>query len=235
MKVSLIILGLVCSFSLEAQDYSFYEFIADGVRFKGLVLSEESALDLSLVSESELKGVLNDNEVVCISEVGFYDNGGNHVGLLQIEGKEFFGVDLGTKGNGNFYLAPNGVFSFDSSTKRITESNAYSTNRYKSKNSIQSGPLLIVNGELHPKLNLFSLNKHGRSAICSIPQNGQIYTLFITALDPVNMYTFSMVLKQRFNCDYALLVGSGNTCTSFPSSSVSFNIPTRPWYLVVTY
>ncbi len=235
MRFLLLLISLFILFSIKAQDYSFYEFVADGVQYKCLILNQESTLNLALVPESEISGVLSKNETVCISEVGFYDNGGNHIGLLQKEGQQISGIDIASSGKGNFYLVPNGVLSFDSLTIQITESKEYNTRTLQEENSIQSGPLLIMNGKLHPKLNLFSPNKHGRSAICTITQNNERFILFVTALDPVNMYTFSVLIKQRFNCDFALLVGSGNTCTNFSPSRSSCDIPSRPWYLVATY
>lgn len=118
---------------------------------------------------------------------------------LYIENSKFLSkLDTLQNGYGNFYMQPNGVFY-------ITDNNAYII---KSKENIdsnvkyatQSGPMLIVEGELHPKFRKFSKNIHIRNGVGILP-NGNL--LFAMSKEKVNFYNFATFFKKN-GCQNAL-------------------------------
>ncbi|MDJ0643464.1 MAG: phosphodiester glycosidase family protein, partial [Erythrobacter sp.] len=56
-------------------------------------------------------------------------------------------------GPGNFHMKPNGVFFGSDGTWRVlTADRFYSTVRDRPRFGTQSGPMLVINGELHPDI-----------------------------------------------------------------------------------
>jgi len=101
---------------------------------------------------------------------------------------------------GNFYMQPNGVFFI---TKK---NNVYikKTTDFKYKNSIkyatQSGPMLLINGKMHPKFRKGSSNLHIRNGV-GILADGRI--LFAISNELINFYDFAKFFQNN-GCKNAL-------------------------------
>ena len=128
---------------------------------------------------------------------------------LYIENKiKLIDIDtLSKQGNLNFYLKPNGVFWIDTNTiAYVSETDDFYKNVLKTKEksikyASQSGPLLVINNEIHPAFKNGSPNNNIRSGVGIIDQNRHVY---IISDEEVNFYDFATVFKDIFGCKNAL-------------------------------
>lgn len=105
-------------------------------------------------------------------------------------------------GYGNFHLLPNGAFGILKSGKPFvvqTDSLRYTASlvRY----ATQSGPMLVIDGQLHPAFNEGSKNKYVRSGV-GIDSAGKV--VFAISQQPTNFYTFATLFRDRLKCANAL-------------------------------
>ena len=82
---------------------------------------------------------------------GMYDDQGRPIGLYVEKGRERHAINR-RNGPGNFHLKPNGVFAVaaDGRVAIVTSENMAATPRPRW--ATQSGPLLVIDGRLHPTL-----------------------------------------------------------------------------------
>jgi len=121
--------------------------------------------------------------------------------------KKIFELDTG-KNNPelNFYMKPNGVFYIDSQNYAnicTTESfiDLMKKKKTKVKIATQSGPMLLIDGDLHPKFKEGSKNYNIRSGVGIINEKKIVFAI---SLGEVNFYDFAMFFKIIFNCKNAL-------------------------------
>ena len=69
------------------------------------------------------------------------------------------------EGPGNFGLLPNGVFCVEGQTAKVIESRAYAENTPTCRIATQSGPMFVIDGELHPKFTADSTSKKRRNGV----------------------------------------------------------------------
>lgn len=132
------------------------------------------------------------------------------IGLLINDGKKFNSIN-NKSGNGNFFLKPNAVFIREKSGKvKIVESVDF---KFKSNIdfAFQSGPALILKSKIHPKFNYFSSNLSYRSGIGIREINGVKQIILAVSKQPVNLFDFSEMFLNRFQCNNAVSLQSGNT------------------------
>lgn len=101
----------------------------------------------------------------------------------------------------NFYLKPNGVFYIARGRASIVESSAYADLGVSPELAVQSGPLLVSAGRIHPAFNPASASKYVRNGV-GVRADGTI--VFAMASDPVNLYTFATIFRDRLQCPDAL-------------------------------
>lgn len=109
----------------------------------------------------------------------------------------------GRVGNFNFYLQPNGVFYL------TAENNAHiiTTQEYRYfppvdvKYATQSGPMLVIDNQIHPAFRKGSRNKYIRSGVGLIDSD---HLVFIISNRPVNFFDFASLFRDFFGCQNAL-------------------------------
>jgi clan AA aspartic protease (TIGR02281 family) len=143
----------------------------------------------------------------CISNLD-----GSPVGLFIANKEELNPLNL-KDGNGNFYLKPNGVLSISKSDVQICESsisNKLPTPMY----AVQSGPLLLNQGFIHPMFDINSKNRNIRCGVGIYSEKGKRYLLFVKSNAKVSFYEFATFFKEKFKCADALCLES-SSCTIF--------------------
>jgi uncharacterized protein YigE (DUF2233 family) len=140
---------------------------------------------------------LSDVEGAVRTNAGIFEPGYTPTGLLVSGGKELRPLEPG-KGEGNFYLLPNGVFTLGESGAAIVEASDYDARGVRE--ATQSGPLLVRRGELHPSFKRFSDHKALRSGV---GVRGRTVVLVITR-DDVNLWTLATIFRDELDCPNAL-------------------------------
>ena len=101
----------------------------------------------------------------------------------------------------NFYYKPNGVFYVANARAAIVESSTYPALGVKPELAVQSGPLLVSGGHIHPGLNPKGPSKYVRNGV-GIRADGTV--VFAMARNPVNLYTFATMFRDDLQCPDAL-------------------------------
>lgn len=143
-----------------------------------------------------------------ITNAGMYTHSFEPQGLYIEQFKELYPVDTTRPNNDNFYLKPNGVFYLDQLNKPYVNTTEDFLIKYRSKSvkvkfATQSGPMLLINGKIHPVFTVNSNNRKIRSGI-GIINNKKV--VFAISLDEVNFYDFANLFKDLFNCKDALFL-----------------------------
>ena len=115
-------------------------------------------------------------------------------------------------GNGNFYLKPNGVFYLTTNNLPVICSTTAFVNNGKIKYATQSGPMLVIDGEIHPAFKEGSTNLNIRNGVGILPDHRIVFVLSKTE---VNFYDFAMCFK-KLGCKNALYLDGLVSRVYFP-------------------
>ena len=95
---------------------------------------------------------------------GIFEPGGIPSGLLVQYGKELRPVNR-RDGEGNFFLKPNGIFLISDKGARVIETGKWPPVGGKIAHAVQSGPLLLEKGKIHPAFNKGSESRLLRNGV----------------------------------------------------------------------
>jgi len=139
--------------------------------------------------------------LVVATNSGIYAEDRTPLGLHVTLGKELRKLNPHKGGQGNFALKPNGVFYIDGAGAHIRTTEDYAEAAPAPTLAVQSGPLLVVDGALHPKFNEDSTSINFRNGI-GVASPHRI-AIAIANL-PVNLHTFASFFKEALDCPNAL-------------------------------
>lgn len=131
---------------------------------------------------------------------GMYDNNRSPQGLYIEKGQVITPIDTKQKGYGNFYLQPNGIFYLTKNNKAIIGETSTVSDLKNIKYATQSGPMLVIDGQLHPAFNQGSANIHIRNGVGVLP-DGKL--LFAMSKERINFYDFATFFQEN-GCKNAL-------------------------------
>jgi uncharacterized protein YigE (DUF2233 family) len=132
---------------------------------------------------------------------GMYHPGFTPVGCFVAAGKESAPVNLNA-GAGNFFLKPNGVFAITPSGAQIVESSMAAT-LLNVELATQSGPLLVIDGKLHPA---FQQNSESRLFRNGVGVKSPQEVVFAISEEPVNFHEFARLFRDQLACRNALFL-----------------------------
>ena len=152
-------------------------------------------------------------ELVFAMNGGMYKKDLTPQGLYIENGIEKIKIDTTQDGYGNFYLQPNGILLItNENTPKIIP-----TEKLEKVDSIkyatQSGPLLLIDGQIHPKLTKGSKNLHIRNGVGILPDGN---LLFAMSKQKINFFDFATYFKQN-KCKDALYLDGFVSRTYLPS------------------
>ena len=105
------------------------------------------------------------SELIFAMNAGMYHSDRTPVGLYIEEGQEVAPI-VTRAGPGNFGMLPNGVFYIDEGgVPRVAETFSYLESEDASKFATQSGPMLVIDGALHPKFNPDGTSRKRRNGV----------------------------------------------------------------------
>ncbi len=107
----------------------------------------------------------------------------------------------------NFYKKPNGVFFVGDKAAGIMETGAYLAARPDARFATQSGPLLLIGGDIHPAFIDGSTDVKPRDGVgLSSPTKVE----FAISDGWVNFYDFARFFRDRLGCKDALFLDGGS-------------------------
>jgi uncharacterized protein YigE (DUF2233 family) len=141
----------------------------------------------------------NGHQLVFAMNGGMYKPDHSPQGLYIQEQQVIVPLDTAS-GNGNFYLKPNGVFYTTTDKKGVVCRTEDFTNKGNIIYATQSGPMLLIDGRIHPAFKPGSTNLNVRNGVGILP-NGHV--LFAMSKAKVNLYDFANFFKA-LGCKNAL-------------------------------
>ncbi|MDU8943826.1 phosphodiester glycosidase family protein [Ovoidimarina sediminis] len=124
------------------------------------------------------------------------------VGLYIEDGTEH--VPLVTRdGPGNFGLLPNGVFCVTASDVRVIETLRFAKERPDCRFATQSGPMLVIDGALHPRFLADGTSRNIRNGVGVRPDGTAV---FVISDAPVNFHRFARLFRDAMGTPNALYI-----------------------------
>lgn len=131
---------------------------------------------------------------------GMFDEEGRAIGLLIENGRQLHAINR-RKGGGNFHLLPNGVFLVRKDGRaEVVTSDAFSPSPTIAY-ATQSGPMLLIQGKLHPKFDEDGESRLIRNGV-GIGPDGTL--LFVISEDPVSFGKFARFYRDALHAREAL-------------------------------
>ncbi|MBI1286193.1 MAG: hypothetical protein GC178_01300 [Flavobacteriales bacterium] len=149
----------------------------------------------TLITELEHNG----QDLVFAMNGGMYMADQTPLGLYIENGNTLRNVNKVQEAHGNFYLQPNGIFYITKDNKAVV----CTTPKFDVSNvkyATQSGPMLVIDGKIHPKFTEVSSNVHIRNGVGILP-NGNV--LFAISTEKVNLFDFATFFQSK-GCKNAL-------------------------------
>jgi uncharacterized protein YigE (DUF2233 family) len=150
-------------------------------------------------------------KLVFAMNAGMYKKDNSPQGLYIENHKILAEIDT-INGNGNFYLKPNGIFYITTNNTAFIST----TNNFRKTDSIkyatQSGPMLVINGEIHPAFIKGSANVNIRNGVGVLSANRIIFAM---SKSEINFYDFANYFKSM-GCTNALYLDGYVSRTYLP-------------------
>lgn len=157
----------------------------------------------------EARARRNGRRVVWAMNAGMYHPDRSPVGLLVSNAEERAPL-VTRRGTGNFFLVPNGVFAVTRSSIDVETTSAWQNGlHFEPEQATQSGPMLVVAGELHPAFEKDSPSRLIRNGV-GIAAAGVVMAI---STSRVNFYEFASLMRD-LGCANALYL-DGNVSSVF--------------------
>ncbi len=131
---------------------------------------------------------------------GMFDDAGEPIGLMIEDGREIHAINR-REGGGNFHLMPNGVFLvLRDGRAQVVTSTAYEADPDIAF-ATQSGPMLVIDGKLHPKFDADGTSRYVRNAV-GIGPGGK--PLFVITTDVVSFGKLARFFRDELRVQNAL-------------------------------
>jgi uncharacterized protein YigE (DUF2233 family) len=140
--------------------------------------------------------------LLALTNAGIYSRSRTPEGLHVEGGATLSPLNL-NGGEGNFYWRPNGVFYVGDEGAGITESEKFDSRRGRAgvREATQSGPLLLVDGEVNQSLRPDSRSLYVRNGV-GVKSPDEVY--FLISEGEVNLHDFASAFKEGLHCRDAL-------------------------------
>lgn len=129
-----------------------------------LRLIAASRSETPLRSFADLMTTIPADQVKFAMNAGMFDEDGRPIGLAVVDGRQVHALNT-RDGGGNFHLQPNGVFLLRrDGTARITTSETFAMSPDIGF-ATQSGPMLVIDGRIHPKFDADGQSRFIRNGV----------------------------------------------------------------------
>ena len=136
---------------------------------------------------------------------GMYHKDRSPVGLYVEDGVQKKAANT-NDGPGNFHLKPNGVFWVaGDGGAHVSQTDEYlgAVVDNPARHATQSGPMLVINGEIHPRFLPDSTSRKRRNGV-GVAKDGSVY--FVLADAPVTFFEFAAYFRDALQTPNALFL-----------------------------
>jgi uncharacterized protein YigE (DUF2233 family) len=189
---------LVCSFDLTRDDPRTYWRRDDDKPYRTFA---------ALAKDVERKG----KSLRFAMNGGMYRSNFRPVGLYIENGRQLAPANT-TRLTGapsqipNFYKKPNGVFYLGNNQAGIIETERFLAERPNAKFATQSGPMLVIDGSIHPAFIVSSTDRKPRNGV-GVSSPTDVH--FVITEGRVNFDEFARFFRDGLGCNNALFLDGG--------------------------
>lgn len=165
-------------------------FLANG---DGFPLGQFSAVDQALSAAGDrLSFAMN---------AGMYHTDRSPVGYYVEDGDEHMRV-VPNAGPGNFGMLPNGIFCITPGSAHVLETLSFVETGKDCSYATQSGPMLVIDGTLHPRFLPDSTSRYLRNGVGTSADGARV--VFAISRQPVTFYQFGSLFRDGLELPNAL-------------------------------
>lgn len=175
---------------VDAENEQLKLFLRDA---EGAILGQFSTVDRAL-------GALG-LKLAFAMNAGMYHDDRSPVGHYLENGEELMRV-IPNAGPGNFGLLPNGVLCLRRGRADVFETGDYLERAPACLDATQSGPMLVINGELHPRFLEDGTSVYIRNGVGTSSDGRR--AVFAISDRPVNFYNFGLLFRDYIGVPNAL-------------------------------
>ncbi len=201
----------LCEVDIETDDLRLFLNDKDGERY-----GHFSSIDAALSDKDQKLGFA--------MNAGMYHDDRSPVGHYIENGKEQMRV-IPNAGPGNFGMLPNGVLCIQSDSVRVIETLEYNEDRPECRYATQSGPMLVIDGKLHPRFLVDSTSRYIRNGVGTTEDGKK--AVFAISDRSVTFHEFGRLFRDELKLPNALFLDGNVSRIHAPSLDRS----DRGWYL----
>lgn len=205
MKLAAAVFG-ICAWSTaatacESVDHRDQQFtvceVPRGARIELFLRDTAGAVLGTFASVQEIA----EGRVIMAMNAGMYHDDRRPVGLYVEDGEQQASL-VTREGPGNFGLLPNGVFCIQDSRVDVFESRSFEQMGVTCDHATQSGPMLVIDGALHPSFLPDSTFRNIRNGV-GTSADGQ-HVVFVISDSAVTFHEFATLFRDVLNVPNAL-------------------------------
>jgi prepilin-type processing-associated H-X9-DG protein len=178
-----------CAFDMRRDDLRLYWRDAGGKPYGNF-----SALAQALKTKGRtLRFAMN---------AGMFEEDLSPVGLYVEDSKRAQRADT-RDGDSNFHMKPNGVFWIGDKVAGVVETSRYLANPPPARFATQSGPMLVIDGRIHPKILPTGSSEKIRNGVCVRDGTNVVFAI---SDQEVTFHAFARLFRDGLNCANALFL-----------------------------
>ena len=190
----------VCEFDLRRQRVQLFWKAADGRPYGSLG---------GLTRSMNGKG----GQLAFAMNAGMYHADLRPVGLYIENGQELVKAN-NANGPGNFHMKPNGIFYIAGDTADVMDTARFLKGRPKADFATQSGPMLVIDGKLHPRFRPTGQSKKVRNGVGLRDAHTVVFAI---SNGPVGFTDFARLFRDKMKCSNALFLDGSISSLYAPS------------------
>lgn len=177
----------ICSFDLAVDTLALFNLNAESEPIASFsALQQKLALDGKKLTFAMNAGMFDQN----LKPIGLYVEGGKLARKLNRR-----------PGPGNFHLQPNGVFFVDKGKSGVAETESFAARKLDPEYATQSGPMLVINGEIHPAFSATGTSFKLRNGVGVVDDT---HVVFVISESAVNFHEFASLFRDQLKTPNAL-------------------------------
>ena len=166
-----------------------------------LFLYDETGAPLGQFGAIEARLAAEGNALGIAMNAGMYHDDRAPVGHYVENGREYMRV-VTSAGPGNFGLLPNGVFCLREGRADVIETSRFVDSAPNCTHATQSGPMLVIDGALHPRFLVDGTSKYIRNGVGTSASGDA--AVFAISNNSVNFHTFGRFFRDYLKLPQAL-------------------------------